>query len=239
MIRKASPCGKWNSHYISDTPSPDQETSHACQLSLSEYCSDPYLLCLVESSKLRIGMSENFDHRWKGTHLPKVYKLPSYKSGELPPSGDVEMEIVVRAMMHGESHVTIKDYFDHFRDEKLVRKRIHAWVEGFPPIFYAVKTNDEEMIRMMAEYGGDVDVCHNQSKIPLLAFAVMCGKEEDTTQTVITLLALGASAQVFPKALYSPFSVDMSSSGPPYPIQRLANKIGASQTLCGRKWQLP
>lgn len=135
------------------------------------------------------------------------------------------MKVVVGAIQHGESHISIGQYFGHF-DEEMVRKRIHAWVQDFPPMSYAVQTNDEKMIRLMAERGGDVHSRHSPSKIPLLAFAVLRGKavEEDTTQAVITLLALGASAEVFPKAFYSPYKFDLPPGGPPLPDLNDDNK---------------
>ncbi|TLD37370.1 P-loop containing nucleoside triphosphate hydrolase protein [Venturia nashicola] len=160
-------------------------------------------------------MAERFGKRWDGTQLPVVPKPSRFDPDELGTTNDVDMNIMVGAIQNGESHVEIRRYLDHFKKE-LIRTRIHTWVKEFPAIFYAVQTNDEKMIRLIAEFGGDVDVCHGLSKIPLLGFTILSGNatDKDTTSAVITLLALGASAEVFPKSFYSPYSHDIPPEGP-------------------------
>ncbi|KAL7786205.1 P-loop containing nucleoside triphosphate hydrolase protein [Trichoderma ceciliae] len=85
---------------------------------------------------------------------------------------------------------------------------------GFPLIFYAVESNDEEMVRLLIEFGASVSAVHEPSQVPLLAFAIICGETlpMDTTNMVCVLLSKGASACTLPVDLYTPYLQDTASS---------------------------
>lgn len=96
---------------------------------------------------------------------------------------------------------------------------VNRSVEKFPAMFYAVESNKERLVRIFVQYGGDMKClatyrdCH---RIPLLAFAVINALKLDrpTTAMVATLLSLGATADVIPKAFYDPFFEDLPINGP-------------------------
>jgi hypothetical protein len=87
-------------------------------------------------------------------------------------------------------------------------------------MFYAVETNDEKLVQLFTQYGGEVNCfasykdCH---RIPLLGFAIINALrlEQPTTAMTATLLSLGATAEVIPRAFYNPFTKDLPVNGPP------------------------
>jgi hypothetical protein len=83
-------------------------------------------------------------------------------------------------------------------------------------MFYAVGTNNDQIIRVCISYGGDIHAVHANSGHPLLAFAIINSDnvQTETTLTVATLLSLGAQASVIPRAFYSPFCEDLPDDGP-------------------------
>ena len=137
-----------------------------------------------------------------------------------PPSnvipGDAfSLHDIVGAMQHDASLQNIQNYLGYY-DEKTVRRNINGTVDGFPAIFFVVATNDPELLRTWVAYGGDVAAIHEGSKVPLLAFAIIHSdiSKMDTTLLVATLLSLGASPRVIPRAFYTPYSQDLPEDGP-------------------------
>jgi hypothetical protein len=112
---------------------------------------------------------------------------------------------LVSAIGKGLEPVHLQHYL-LFYDEEIVRKGLDDSVSGIPSIFYAVATNNENIVRTWANYGANVDATEPQTGIPLLAFAILRTKasNEDTTPMIMTLLSLGADASVIPAVLYSP-----------------------------------
>ncbi|KAI9774153.1 MAG: hypothetical protein M1840_005246 [Geoglossum simile] len=113
------------------------------------------------------------------------------------------------------SYNQILTYFSYF-EAGVVSGGLDESVQGIPAIFYAVATNDETVVRMWIEHGADVNVSEQKSRIPLLAFAILQSSilRADTTPIVVTLLSLGADVSIIPKAFYSPFLQEYSTSGP-------------------------
>lgn len=89
-------------------------------------------------------------------------------------------------------------------------------VQGFPLMFYATQTNNEKIIRFIAGFGANINIVSDEDKIPLLAYAIINSQiiQQDTSAAVLTLLSLGATAEVFPAAFYSPYDVDLPAGGP-------------------------
>lgn len=122
---------------------------------------------------------------------------------------------LVAWMQYGASLRAIQQYLGRF-DDVTVREHINNNVEGFPAMFYVVETNKEDILKLWISYGGRVSATHDQSKVPLLAFAIMNSEriQSDTTLMTATLLSLGAPPDLIPSAFYSPYLKDLPDSGP-------------------------
>ena len=127
-----------------------------------------------------------------------------------------DLRDVVGAIQNGVALQMILSYLDRF-DRAKIREQINGEVDGFPAIFYVVETNKEEFLRMWVAYGGDPSVAHQQSGVPLLAFAIILSDniKADTTLMTASLLGLGASPSVIPSAFYTPYLQDLPETGPP------------------------
>lgn len=106
-------------------------------------------------------------------------------------------------------------YREHLK-EKLPEK-LNGLVLGFPGFFYVVETLNSELVRMWAEYGGNVDATYGWTKpLPLVAYVIALGGSyaTDTTAILQTLLGLGASVTGIPKAFHTPLERDLPDDGP-------------------------
>ena len=74
--------------------------------------------------------------------------------------------------------------------------------------------------------------CH---RIPLLAFAIVNSLRisQTTTTMVATLLGLGATAEVIPKAFYDQFSEDLPVNGPRK--EKLSDLNDSQRSCCESK----
>ncbi|KAI9687019.1 MAG: hypothetical protein M1822_002429 [Bathelium mastoideum] len=133
-------------------------------------------------------------------------------------SGDIQsfsINDLIGAVQNGANIHAVQNYLERF-DPTRIREHINDVVKGFPAIFYIVETNKEELLRLWAFYGGDPTATHEESKIPLLAFAIMHSEkiQQDTTPMTTTFLSLGASPDVIPSAFYLPYIQDLPETGP-------------------------
>ena len=147
--------------------------------------------------------------------LPRI-SAPSL----LTPGTGVSAEVfslhdLVGAIQQGTSEQMIQNYLGYF-EQSMIRRQINGTVEGFPSMFFAVETNNDWIVRTFIAYGGDVNVIHDASQVPLLAFAIMHSEtiQMDTTHIVATLLSLGAYTYTIPVAFYSPCCRDLPDDGP-------------------------
>lgn len=117
------------------------------------------------------------------------------------------------AIQHGATASHIRSYLNLCNTAVTVQG-INATVEGFPLIFYAVASNDENIVRLFIELGASPNAIHESSHVPLLAFAIMCSEtlQVDTTNMVCVLLSKGASPCVIPKDLFAPYLKDNATS---------------------------
>lgn len=126
-----------------------------------------------------------------------------------------DLRNLVGAMQNGAGLQTIQNYLERFGRAR-VKEHINENIDGFPAMFYVVETNKEEILQTWVAYGGNPSAIHKQSKIPLLAFAIMHSEniQTDTTLMTATLLSLGASPDVIPSAFYTPYLQDLPETGP-------------------------
>lgn len=119
------------------------------------------------------------------------------------------------ALQNNLMHRSLLVYFS-FYERPQISSAINQEIDNVPAIFYAVATNNDQIVRTWIEYGGNPDAVEPGSRLPLLAFAIMYSDPigQDTTAVVTTLLSLGADASVIPKAFYSPFLRDVPPVGP-------------------------
>lgn len=119
------------------------------------------------------------------------------------------------ALQNNLIHGSLLAYFSFYQRPQIA-SAINQEVDNIPAIFYAVATNNDQIVRTWIEYGGNPDAVEPGLRLPLLAFAIMYADTigQDTTAVVMTLLSLGADASVIPKAFYCPFLRDIPPTGP-------------------------
>jgi hypothetical protein len=79
---------------------------------------------------------------------------------------------LVSHLQNGLQNTNLRYYLTFF-DEKVIRREFGASLCGFPSIFYAVATNDENILRTWVENGGDINAKEPRTGIPLLAFTIL------------------------------------------------------------------
>lgn len=137
--------------------------------------------------------------------LPRTSRPPTLDSGS-----DFNIPDLVGAMTHGFSLESIQSYLEYY-DRDMVKTHINQNVYGFPAIFYAVATNNDQIVRTFVDHGANVIVAHETSGTPLLAFAIVHSNtiREDTTTMVATLLSLGTPPNLIPSDIYTPYHQDL------------------------------
>ncbi|KAL6816078.1 P-loop containing nucleoside triphosphate hydrolase protein [Trichoderma camerunense] len=139
--------------------------------------------------------------------------LPRLPRLDISTEDDFSPDCFAAAIQHGATAYRLQDYLRNY-DSRLLEQDINANVMGFPLIFYAVESNDENMVRLLLEFGASASAVYEASQVPLLAFAIMCGEtlQLDTTNMVCVLLSKGASANSIPMDLFAPYLRDEATS---------------------------
>lgn len=145
--------------------------------------------------------------------LPETFATHTLFQNVADEDDGFEPDALAGAVHYGATVVAARNYLDSF-DPRLVKEHINDEVDGFPPIFYAVATNSESMVRLFIEFGAEASAVHRSSQVPLLAFAIVNSEtlQADTTAIVSTLLCHGASPHVIPKDIFTPYTRDTSVS---------------------------
>lgn len=154
---------------------------------------------------------------------PQQYALPVLESHRLakkfnPREGasqQFSLQRLLWALQGRVSHADVLEYFSYFHPDA-VRDSINQEVEGVPSIFYAVATNNSDIVKAWITHGGDVNAVDQRFRVPLIAFALLnrLAVKDDTTAVVIVLLTYGADPAVIPSAFSSPVLRDMPPCGP-------------------------
>ena len=181
----------------------------------------------------------------KEAHQCWNFQLPQLRARRLPQLNDPDVEwyfdirLLTAAVQKGEEKEDkVRDYLQ--RCSKIPGfVNMNETVEGFPVMFYAAETNNEKMVQLFTQYGGDVNCfaryqsCH---EIPLLGFAIINALrlEQPTSAMIATLLSLGASAEVIPRAFYDPFTTDLPGNGPLK--DTLTDLNDPQRSWCESKW---
>lgn len=163
------------------------------------------------------------DNLKQDASLSWIRGLPRFLPYTLPlvagvGGSDFNLRKVIRAVQSGAPAEQIQEYlafYDNYYREKL-EASINENIEGFPAIFYVVEMNDTELLRQWIRYGGDPNATYGPSDFPLLAFAILRGRQTriKEVETLVTLLSFGASQDVIPSAYYCPYNRDLPMSGP-------------------------
>ncbi|KAK8075355.1 hypothetical protein PG997_010018 [Apiospora hydei] len=159
------------------------------------------------------------DHEW-GFYLPRI-PAPRPHLQNARPDGSTPFSLIelIGAVQAGEQVERIRNYLTfHSRgDGSELKRLINGTILGFPAFFYVVETRCPDLIRLWATYGGDAHATYGPLRVPLLGYAIAIGGsfQHDTRQAVVALLALGASADVIPRAFYDPLERDLPDGGPP------------------------
>ncbi|KAK0658512.1 P-loop containing nucleoside triphosphate hydrolase protein [Cercophora samala] len=145
----------------------------------------------------------------RGFSLPRITSSGTIPFG-MGVDGLFNIANVIAELQRGASLQAVRSYLNSF-DQDTVRKHINEAVEGFPSMFYVVAMNDENIVRLFLSHGGNVSAVHDESRVPLLAFAIIHGESTsvNTTRVVSTLLCHGASPLVIPAEFYTPYAEDI------------------------------
>jgi hypothetical protein len=150
--------------------------------------------------------------------LPVLPKTSSIQPGGADGSAGFSMKSLLAAIQHNATYTEIQSYLGHFSHGRssTVRNRINDMVEGFPAMFYVVARNSDTILRLMVQYGGNVNATWGTPPVPLLVFTIINSQtiEHETTACVATLLSLGADVSTVPKSFYTPFDEDLPAQGP-------------------------
>jgi hypothetical protein len=132
---------------------------------------------------------------------------------EISLEDDFNPYAIASAIQHGTTAPHIRSYLN-LCDTAFRERDVNAEAEGFPLIFYAVASNDEDIVRLLIEFGASVSAVHEPSHVPLLAFAIICGEtlQIDTANIVCILLSKGASSYAIPQDLFTPYLRDTTTS---------------------------
>ena len=172
----------------------------------------------AQSPKPEHPNSRDMDSSSWDFRLPKLPILGPLQPGGADGSAPFFIRDLAAAVQHGAPIEQIKVYIEHFNyvDPTIIRTEINKDVDGFPAIFYAVAANNDAIIRLFEQAGGDVNATYGTPGVPLLAFAIINSSivERETTSSVATLLSLGADETVIPSCFYSPFDQDLPVDGP-------------------------
>lgn len=97
----------------------------------------------------------------------------------------------------------VEQYINNYAEDD-VRRAINATSSKITSLFFGVATNEPRALKLLIEKGGDVNSTAGADAIPVLAFAIMHGSREDTTEMVRILLAHGADSGVIPDEFVLP-----------------------------------
>ncbi|KAL7819969.1 P-loop containing nucleoside triphosphate hydrolase protein [Trichoderma gracile] len=139
------------------------------------------------------------------------FALPRLPLLEILEKDDYSPDSLASVIQRGDVTVQkVEDYLKEY-DPLFLKRDIIANVMGFPLIFYAVESNDVNMVRLLIRFGASASAVYEAYRVPLLAFAIMCGEtlQADTTNMVSLLLSKGASPYVIPMDLFTEYLVDM------------------------------
>ncbi|KAJ2897400.1 hypothetical protein MKZ38_004701 [Zalerion maritima] len=156
-----------------------------------------------------VQLREDEEDSWDFT-LPRLPSPGPLSATNADGVTQLSIEELTGAIQDGVEIEKVQNYLNNFSRSQVARY-INQEIMGIPPMFYAVGTNDEAVIRLFASYGGDISAVHPSSKLPLLAFAILNSEvvEVDTTLAVATLLSLGAPHEVIPRSFFSPSFRDL------------------------------
>jgi hypothetical protein len=148
-----------------------------------------------------------YNAAWDFT-LPKIPAPDEYLPGE-----KFSIHKLVGAITNTINISIIREYLAVY-DADVLKGEINELIDGVPVLFFAAATNDEAILRTLVTCGADMTAVHEKSKIPLLAFVIIHGSiaQSDTTNTVATLLSLGALASQLPDALFKRYYEDLPVS---------------------------
>jgi hypothetical protein len=125
-------------------------------------------------SEPKLGLDPPASSRWT-LGLPTVPPSPHFQPGVIDGSGVFSTRDLVSATQLGASYEQLQDYLSHYAtsNKHIVRSKINDLVENFPPIFYAVATNNEWIIRLFFKHGADTNVTYGNPPISVLLYAIM------------------------------------------------------------------
>ncbi|RSM04374.1 hypothetical protein CDV31_010076 [Fusarium ambrosium] len=136
--------------------------------------------------------------------LPHIQNITSFGEDE-----EFSPFALARIMQHEKTLEAVRNYLEAF-ERTSVESHINDEVGSFPLIFYGAATNNASILQLLINFGANVSAVHYASQTPLLAFAIINGDIEQTDSTAIvsTLLSHGASPDVIPTEVFTPFNQD-------------------------------
>ncbi|KAK4099209.1 P-loop containing nucleoside triphosphate hydrolase protein [Parathielavia hyrcaniae] len=124
---------------------------------------------------------------------------------------------LIGAIQHGESCTVVRAFLTHFNERlgsNALRNRLNDPLNGCPGIFFVVDTGNVEMLKVWTSYAGNAE--HTYREVPILGFAIARCQDfrQDMPLVVKTMLSMGWSVGVIPRAFYEPLDRDLPDEGP-------------------------
>lgn len=134
----------------------------------------------------------------------------------------------------------VEQYLNTYADAD-VRRAINTTTSKITSLFFAVATNEPKALKLLIEKGGDVNSTGGADGIPVLAFAIMHGSREDTTEMVRILLAHGADSGVIPDEFvvldpHFPGTALPPSGGTQWCSEKYRSKLASAINITQRYW---
>ena len=112
----------------------------------------------------------------------------------------------------------IERYLESF-DRSHIQGKFHDTSKGgarFPVLFFAAERNSPEIVTMLCQKGADMDRRLEPSGIPLLAYTIISSEYSlsDTTDTLVALLAMGASPRDIPRDMWCDYVTSVKNEKP-------------------------
>jgi hypothetical protein len=162
-----------------------------------------------------------FTHRLK--HTPNIFIMSHLQA--LLNKDSINIKLVNSYLVQFPTTVVAQ----HIKDDANIAP------PGMDPLFFAVAANDLTVVKLLINYGANVNATFRVGSIdlPLLALAILRGNNEsrDTTELVRTLLAYGADPSVIGEELVSTLEGPDKTAGD-YP--KVGNRAWCSAALWGK-----
>ena len=126
---------------------------------------------------------------------------------------DFSVELLAWAIQQSFTTITLIETYLKKYDAETVQSKLRMLVHSIlgecrvPILFFAVECNSPQLVSLLCRFGAGTGDRAYPSGLPVLAYSVIRAEYDvsDTTETLIALLAAGASSTDIPKDMWQPY----------------------------------